>query len=135
MNLFAEDAVVVQYADDTQLLVSGPKSKLHHTISRLERVLASLYVWFRFNGLKVNAQKTQLMLFGSQQNLRTVPHFTVKFRDHSLVPCSEVKNLGLIFDRTLSWNSHTSYISKRCFGILTGLSHLKHSLPAGVLTT
>ena len=57
LSLFAEDAVVVQYADDTQLLVSGPKSQLPHTIARLERVLASLDDWFRFNGLKVNAKK------------------------------------------------------------------------------
>ena len=73
------------------------------------------------------------MLFGSKQNLRTVPKFSVKFRDHLLIPCSEVKNLGLVFDRTLSWNSHIALVSKRCFGILTGLSHLRHSLPAGVL--
>ena len=135
LSLFADDAVVVQYADDTQLLVSGQKSQLTLTIARLERVLASLDDWFRFNGLKVNAEKTQLMLFGSQQNLRTIPQFTVKFRDHFLIPCSEAKNLGLVFDRTLSWNSHVSLVSKRCFGMLTGLSHLRHSLPASVLTT
>ena len=135
LSLFAEEAFVVQYADDTQLLVSGPKSHLSHTIARLERILASLDEWFRHNGLKVNAEKTQLMLFGSQQNVSSVPHFTVKFRDHILVPCSEAKNLGLVFDRTLSWNSHVSLVSKRCFGILSGLSHLKHSLPASVLLT
>ena len=135
LSLFVGDAVVVQYADDTQLLVSGPKSQLHHTVARLEHVLASLDDWFRCNGLKVNAEKTQLMLLGSRQNLRTVPHFTVKFRDHSLIPCSEARNLGLVFDRTLSWNSHVALVSKRCFGMLTGLSHLKHSLPAYVLIT
>ena len=75
------------------------------------------------------------MLLGSRQNLRTVPHFTVKFRDHSLIPYSEARNLGLVFDRTLSWNSHVALVSKRCFGMLTGLSHLKHSLPAYVLIT
>ena len=135
LSLFVGDAVVVQYADDTQLLVSGPKFQLHHTVARLEHVLASLDDWFRSNGLKVNAEKTQLMLLGSRQNLRTVPHFTVKFRDHSLIPCSEARNLGLVFDHTLSWNSHVALVSKRCFGMLTGLSHLKHSLPAYVLIT
>ena len=59
--------MVVQYADDTQLLVSGPKAQLQDTIARLERVLSCLDNWFRFNGLKVNAEKTQLMLFGSKQ--------------------------------------------------------------------
>ena len=135
LSLFVGDAVVVQYADDIELLVSDPKSQLHHTVARLEHVLASLDDWLRSNGLKVNAEKTQLMLLGSRQNLRTVPHFAVKFRDHSLFPCSEARNLGLVFDRTFSWNSHVALVSKRCFGMLTGLSHLKHSLSDYVLIT
>ena len=80
-------------------------------------------------------KKTQLMLLGSQPNIRNAPNFTVKFRDHPLVPCLEAKNLGLIYDRTLSWNSHVSLVTKRCFGILAGLSHLSHCLPSSVMTT
>jgi len=83
----------------------------------------------------VRRKKTQLMLLGSQQNLRNAPTVTVKFREQQLTPCSETKNLGIIFDRTLSWDSHVSLVTKRCFGILAGLSHLKHCLPASVLTT
>ena len=85
-SLFAEDAVVVQYADDTQMLVSGKKADFKNVIHRMERALSSLDIWFRANGLKVNAGKTQLMLFGSAQNLRNAPDFTVKFRDHTLSP-------------------------------------------------
>ena len=133
LSLFADDAFVVQYTDDTQLLISGPKSNLRQTITRLEQILISLDHWFSFNGLKLNADKTQLMLLGSQQNIWTIPHFTIRFRDHVLVPCLEAKKLGLFFDRTLSWNSHVSLVRKRCLGILTGLSHLKHCLPASVL--
>ena len=75
------------------------------------------------------------MLLGSQQNVRSIPPFHVKFRDHSLSPCLEAKNIGLVFDRTLSWNSHISFITKRTFGLLSGLSHLKHCLPQGVIIT
>ena len=57
LSLFTEDAVVVQYADDTQILTSGPKSNFQNKTSRMEAVLASLDVWFRANGLKVNAEK------------------------------------------------------------------------------
>ena len=135
LSLFAEDAVVVQYADDTQLLVSGPKSDFQNVIARLERVLTSLDTWFHFNGLKINVDKTQLMLLGSRQNVRTIPPFQVKFRDQVLVPRQETKNLGLVFDCYLNWNSHISLITKRCFGILSGLSHLRHCLPHGVMIT
>ena len=108
LSQFAENAVIVQYADDTQILVSGKKSKLQNVVAHMESVLASLDVWFRANGLKVNAAKTQLMLLGSSQNLRNIPEVTVKFREHNVLPISEAKNLGLVFDRSLSWDAHVS---------------------------
>ena len=134
LSLFAEDAVVVQYADDTQILVSGKKSEIQNVVSRMERALSSLDNWFRANGLKVNAAKTQLMLLGSPQNLRTVNDIKVKFRDQDLVPISEAKNLGLTFDRSLCWDRHVSTVTQRCFGVLTGLSHLRGHLPTAVLS-
>ena len=127
--------MVVQYADDTQILVSGKKSDLHNIIVKMERALTSLDGWFQASGLKVNAAKTQLMLLGSAQNLRNVPNFTVKFRDHHLLPVSDAKNLGMTFDRTLSWDSHISAVTRRCFGTLCGLSHLRNHLPPSVVTT
>ena len=134
LSLFGEDAVVVQYADDTQVLVSGKKSEIHKTISRMERALASLDRWFQANGLKVNAAKMQLMLLGSPQNLRSMDDIKVKLRDHYLLPITETKNLGILFDRSLSWDRHVSNVTQRCFGVLTGLSHLRGHLPSAVLS-
>jgi len=135
LSLWAEGAVVIQYADDTQILVSGKKSEIQNVVAHMESVLASLDVWFRVNGLKVNAAKTQLMLLGSTaKNLRTIPDITIKFRDLDVLPVSEAKNLGLIFDRTLSWDAHVSEVTRRCYGILGGLSHLRGRLPPAVIS-
>ena len=100
----------------------------------MERALATLDTWFQANGLKANATKTQLMLLGSPQNLRPINDFKVKFRDHDLVPVTETKNLGLTFDRTLSWDHHVANVTQRCFGVLVGLSHLRRHLPTAVLS-
>ena len=86
-------------------------------------------------GPKVNASKTQLIVFGSRQNLRSLPNFEVTFRDTKLIPCNEVKNLGVIFDRNLSWDSHVGAVSRRCTGILLDLSHVRHVIPQGVITS
>ena len=110
------------------------KSDLNEVITKMERTLASLDIWFRANGLKRNAEKTQLMLLGSAQNLRNAPDVTVKFRDHTLSPVSEAKNLGIVFDRNLNWNAHVSSVTRRCFGIPSGLSHLKGRLPSSVIS-
>ena len=101
----------------------------------MESSLATLDHWFSANALKVNTAKTQLMIFGSRQNLCSVPAFTVSFRDTKLVPCTQVGNLGVIFDGTLSWDAHVSELSRRCMGLLIGLSHIRHYLPDGVIKT
>ena len=44
LSQFAEGAVVVQYADDTQILVSGKKSEIQTVVTRMENILASLDV-------------------------------------------------------------------------------------------
>ena len=54
----------------TQVLVSGLVRDIEDFISRMEDSLASLNDWFSANALKVNASKTQLIVFGSRQNLR-----------------------------------------------------------------
>ena len=101
----------------------------------MERTLASLDAWFCDSGLKVNAGKAQLMLLGSAQNLRQIPSFAAKFRDHDLIPVSEANNLGLIFDRTLSWDNHVTAVTRCCIGTLIGLSHFRSYLPIAVVST
>ena len=133
LSLYAADALVVQYADDTQVLVSEPKSCLPALIARMESALSSLGGYFHSNGLKVNVAKFELLTLGTRQNLRSLPSFTVKFRDTSLTPTSEVRNLGVIFDQHLSWDAHVTALSRKCCGILVGLSHLRHYLPTEAL--
>ena len=113
----ALDAHVIQYADDTQILVSGSKDSISVLISRMESSLTSLDVWFRANSLKVNASKTQLMVFGSRQNLGGVPAIEVRFRGETLRPERVTRNLGVMFDPTLSWDAHVSHVVHKCFGM------------------
>ena len=134
MSSFSEGCVV-QYADDTQVLITGKKEELPELISRLERTLTTLDTWFQANGLKVNTSKTQLIAFGSRQNLRSLPSFQVTFRDAAILPVNGVKNMGITFDPHLSWDAHVSNVSRSCIGILVGLSHARHLLPNGIITT
>ena len=135
LSLFAGGACVVQYADDTQVIVSGKKNELPSLIKKMENSLARLDEWFCENALKVNAKKTQLIAIGSRQNLRELPSFEISFRDTLLIPCSEVKNLGVTFDKNLSWDSHVGVVSQRCNGILIGMSHVRHVLPHSIVKT
>ena len=133
LSLHAAEADIIQYADDTQILVSGHKSALSDLVTKLETSLKTLDDYFTSNGLKVNDTKFELLPIGSRQNLRDLPEFSLKFRQTTLLPCSEAKNLGVTFDRSLTWDSHVSKLAQKCFGILTGISHIRHYLPPGTL--
>ena len=80
LSLYVSDALVVQYTDDTQVLVSGPKSALPALASRMERALSSLGDYFHSNGLKVNVSKFELITFGSRKNLRGISPIKIMYK-------------------------------------------------------
>ncbi|KAF0292620.1 hypothetical protein FJT64_009439 [Amphibalanus amphitrite] len=47
----------------------------------------------------------------------------------------QVGNLGVVFDGALTWEAHVAELSRRCMGVLIGLSHARHCLPDGILKT
>ena len=83
--------------------------------------------------MKLNPDKTQLIVFGSRQNLKFLPPVSVTIDNISINESNTVKNLGVIFDRHLSFDSHIDSLVRRCSGMLLSLCHAKHGLPAEVL--
>ena len=135
LPLYAPGAHVVQYADDTQILLSGKKDSLPHLIATLEQILDSFDAWFHTNGLKVNTNKTELIMFGSRQNCRGLDPISIRFREDTIREGPTVRNLGVIFDKHLTWDSHVSALVQKCNGILIGLSHVRHHIPSELLPT
>ena len=67
------DVRITQYADDTQILVTGRKRDIRHLIHHMESALCTLFQWFGQNQMKVNSQKTQLIVLGTRQMLLDLP--------------------------------------------------------------
>ena len=136
MPLYADDgdACIVQYADDTQVLVSGRPGDIVALTGSMERNLSHLSKWFGKNGMKINAQKTQIIAFGTRQSLRQLPTVRVEFMGATVSGSPVVRNLGVVFDQFMTFTAHTDDVVRRCTGILIGLSHSRHSLPHSTLT-
>ena len=64
--LYIEGATVIQYADDTKILVTGKKSKMQQLFNSMESTLSVILDWFTCHSMKVNTAKTQLMVFGTK---------------------------------------------------------------------
>ena len=57
------------YADDTQLYIAIEHSaNLHSELLRMERCVADIRNWMRHNMLKLNDDKTELIVFASRYN-------------------------------------------------------------------
>ena len=135
LPLCTEGASVTQYADDTQVAVSGGTGDIGALVRLMEHNLALLSRWFSKNGIKINAQKTQFIILGSQQNIRRLSPVKIKFMDADVAGSSTVLNLGVTFDQTMSFSSHVDTVVQRCTGMLCGLSHSRHCLPSSTLLT
>jgi hypothetical protein len=119
------------YADDTQLYVSfKPKDKLGqaNALDLLERCLKDIEAWMSANMLKLNGDKTEILLFASKLNQKHLNDIVIRVGDAEIKAVSHVRNLGVIFDSTLDMERHVQNISRSCFAQLRNISHIRRYL-------
>ena len=75
-NVVSDLCTIVQYAVDTQVLISGPPQDIGVITARLQVVLRKLAAWFSLNRLLLNVNKSQVIVFGSKATLR---HVNIKY--------------------------------------------------------
>ena len=117
------DCFLIQYADDTQFVLTGTVDNLEELKRNAEIVLLRAKRYFQENGLNVNEKKTQCMFIGSRQLISHIPSETfIKFDRANISPTTSVKNLGVYLDSYMSFNIHIDNMSKRVFGTLMFLN-------------
>ena len=100
------------YADDTQLYITFKSSQepAESCITTLEKCIQEIRSWMRQNFLKLNDEKTEFLLFGSRQQLSKVSLPFITIGDSQITPSSQARNLGVIFDSTMTLKPHISNI-------------------------
>ena len=66
-NVVSNLCTIVQYADDTQVLISASPQDISVIITRLQVVLRKLAAWFSLNRLLMNVNKTQAIVLDLKQ--------------------------------------------------------------------
>ena len=118
-----------QYADDTQLYVAT--SGITHTssLSNLEQCLLSLHVQFTENGLALNPDKSDAILFGTDKRAVSFPAFlAVDFAGTKVPLTDRIKLLGVILDKRLSKDHHVANLCKACFFHILALRHIRSAI-------
>ena len=119
------------YADDTKMYISFrpsiPSSK-HKCIARIEKCIEEIGIWMTQNLLKLNNDKMEFILFGTQQQLSKVDDISLHIGSDTIKPTDHVRNLGFIMDSLLKNGSHVNKITSSCYCKLRDIARIRPSL-------
>ena len=93
------------YADDTQLYLSFDPADADAAITRLNSCLSDIRDWMAENFLKLNDDKTELLLIGNPKRLAKVHDFKLSIGTIIIKPTENARNLGVYFDSSLSFRA------------------------------
>ena len=94
------------YADDTNAIISNPD------VDELVRVvndeLIKISSWFKANKLSLNVQKTNYVIFRNRHSNRSYDNIHIVIDGIELEQVTHTKFLGVIIDKSLTWNDHNA---------------------------
>ena len=101
---------------------------MEELICRAEEILNRAKCYFLTNGLLLNEKKTQFIFIGSRQYISEIgDDIHINFNGNIIKPMKFVKNLGVYFDRYMSFETHIDEIYKKVMGTLIYLNRVKDS--------
>lgn len=118
------------YADDTQIYesVEPVQAKVDAAITKIERCIDEIRAWMSDNYLKLNDDKTEFIVLGSnyQINKVNIPH--IRVGNANIVPSAAVRNLGIMMDSGLTMESHINAISKAAYMSIRNIGRIRTHL-------
>ena len=116
------------YADDTSIYFSFPEGNADFSVFTMQQCIIHLCDWFNYNMLKVNPEKTSVILFKPPKCNFSSLGIGLRVFDHSLSSSSSVCYLGVTLDDTLSFDQHGISICKSAFAFLRSIYHVRRFL-------
>ena len=102
------------FADDTQLYLSfNSDNSLYEAeaVHAMKQCIRAIRAWMQSDKLKLNENKTEVMLIGTRQQLSKVNLGTLTVGDTSVAIVNKARNLGVWFGSQLNFHVH---ITKTC---------------------
>lgn len=122
------DYKLTEYADDTNLLVTGPN--LCKLVEKTSDLFPETENWFKKNKLCLNAAKTGAILFRTKLNRTEKPDY-ISINGNQLTLKNNTKFLGVHIDEHLDWSFHIDCLENKlnsiCFCIRTVSRYLNET--------
>ena len=122
-NIFADDVAIYTSCKT----VEDAESQLQICINEIDR-------WYKNNRLKINADKTNVMVISSRAK-GIHKELNVKLNDTKLKQVNSVRYLGVNIDCKLTWDEHVKQLCKNVAYKIFSLRRLSSSLNTSLLNT
>ena len=96
------------YADDIQLYITceNNETSIEEAVNRIQDFISEISVWMSQNALKINEDKTKLIIFRKKQNQLNEVNLSI---GNNVIPCEEsIKILGVTLDCELNMEKHVT---------------------------
>ena len=116
------------YADDTNLSFAG--NNVLDIEQNLNQDLENVNEWLIANKLTLNQSKTEFMLIGSRQRIRTFETSpSLEIGGMLINRVSHTKSIGVYLDENLIWNEHINQISRKIASGIGALKRIRSFVP------
>ena len=133
ISSFVNTGQINCYADDAVIYITA--RTLTDAEKQLQECVNAIEYWYTENKLKVNAQKTEVMIFGTPQKLARLSDddFCIKYGDIKLKVVKKFKYLGVHLDEGLTWNNQCEKIISKAGLKLHLMRRLNKILPKKIM--
>ena len=115
------------YADDTQLYISFKPDTSLAVIETVEECLTDIKNWMLANFLKLNTDKTKIIIIRPQKNNEDL-NFEIMYDNAVIEQSKTVKSLGVLLDSDMSMTSMILEKCRSCYYHLRNIGRIKYSL-------
>ena len=124
------------FADDTQLYTCFSPTDFSNSNQSIATTFQAISRWMSLNFLALNPSKTEFILFGTEQQLSKLHNPLLNLSsDLQIKPATCVRNLGVMFDKHLSFHDHITKLSQTCFFHIKDLRRLRPYLSLETAST
>ena len=121
------------YADDTQLYLSVEPSCVNDLIFSVEQCISDVKDWMEINKLKLNDDKTEVILLNPKKYKLDVSHISIGQEDVNFT--NAAKNLGFYIDEDLSMDCHITNLSRAIYLEIRRLQQISKFVSESCLKT
>ena len=95
---------------------------------KMEDCINDIRKWMANSFLKLNDNKTEVLLIGSKHSLKKLPKVAVQIGNDMIIPSNTARNIGAMFDSTLSMKYHVASICKGAWYHLRSIGQVRNCL-------